>query len=109
MSWGRARSTKIAIPAIASAISSRVAIEPSRFAPACRQAPILHSIARPCAAQLTAGWRAVSILPAQPSLEDRMTLTRDRRAELLAGCQLFKGIDADGLAGLADVATPVDF
>jgi CRP-like cAMP-binding protein len=42
-------------------------------------------------------------------MEDRMTLTHDRRAELLAACQLFKGIDAAGLAGLADVATPVDF
>lgn len=38
-----------------------------------------------------------------------MTLTRDRRAELLAGCPLFKGIDADGLAKLAELATPVDF
>ena len=38
-----------------------------------------------------------------------MTLTHDRRAELLAACQLFKGIDADGLAELANVATPVDF
>ena len=38
-----------------------------------------------------------------------MTLTHDRRAELLAACQLFRGIDAKGLAGLADVATPVDF
>jgi CRP-like cAMP-binding protein len=42
-------------------------------------------------------------------MEDRMTLTHDRRAELLAACPLFKGIDATGLAGLADVATPVDF
>jgi CRP/FNR family transcriptional regulator, cyclic AMP receptor protein len=38
-----------------------------------------------------------------------MTLTHDRRAELLAGCPLFKGIDADGLAKLAELATPVDF
>lgn len=38
-----------------------------------------------------------------------MTLTHDRRAELLAGCPLFKGIDANGLALLADLATPVDF
>ena len=30
-----------------------------------------------------------------------MTLTQDRRAELLGGCPLFKGIDADGLAKLA--------
>jgi CRP/FNR family cyclic AMP-dependent transcriptional regulator len=38
-----------------------------------------------------------------------MTLTHDRRVELLAGCPLFKGIDADGLAKLAVLATPVDF
>jgi CRP-like cAMP-binding protein len=41
--------------------------------------------------------------------EDRMTLTHDRRTELLAGCPLFKGIDAHGLATLAELATPVDF
>jgi CRP-like cAMP-binding protein len=38
-----------------------------------------------------------------------MTLTQDRRAELLSACPLFKGIDADGLAHLAEVATAVDF
>ena len=38
-----------------------------------------------------------------------MTLTQDRRAELLAGCPLFRGIDADGLAKLAALATSVDF
>lgn len=38
-----------------------------------------------------------------------MTLTIDRRSELLAACPLFRGIDASGLAGLADVATAVDF
>jgi len=38
-----------------------------------------------------------------------MTLTQDRRAELLAGCPLFKGINAEGIAHLASVATPVDF
>ena len=38
-----------------------------------------------------------------------MTLTHDRRAELLAGCPLFKGIDTDGLAALAERATSVDF
>lgn len=38
-----------------------------------------------------------------------MTLTHDRRAELLAGCPLFKGIDAAGLATLAELATSVDF
>ena len=38
-----------------------------------------------------------------------MSLTQDRRAELLAGCPLFRGIDADGLAKLAERATQVDF
>jgi len=38
-----------------------------------------------------------------------MTLTLDRRSELLAGCPLFRGIDANGLAGLAEVATAVEF
>jgi CRP/FNR family cyclic AMP-dependent transcriptional regulator len=38
-----------------------------------------------------------------------MTLTHDRRTALLAGCPLFKGIDADGLAMLAELATSVDF
>ncbi len=38
-----------------------------------------------------------------------MTLTHDRRTALLAGCPLFKGIDAEGLAKLAELATPVDF
>ncbi|MEO8272872.1 MAG: cyclic nucleotide-binding domain-containing protein [Chloroflexota bacterium] len=38
-----------------------------------------------------------------------MTLTHERRAELLAGCPLFRGIDAAGLAGLAAMATSVDF
>ncbi len=38
-----------------------------------------------------------------------MTLTHDRRTELLAGCPLFKGIGPDGLAALAELATAVDF
>jgi CRP/FNR family transcriptional regulator, cyclic AMP receptor protein len=38
-----------------------------------------------------------------------MTLTHDRRAELLSACPLFRGIDADGIAHLAALATPVDF
>jgi CRP/FNR family transcriptional regulator, cyclic AMP receptor protein len=38
-----------------------------------------------------------------------MTMTLAHRSELLAGCPLFRGIDADGLAGLAEVATAVDF
>jgi CRP/FNR family transcriptional regulator, cyclic AMP receptor protein len=46
---------------------------------------------------------------AMSDTEDRMTLTHDRRAELLAGCPLFKGIDAAGLAALAARAEQVDF
>jgi CRP/FNR family transcriptional regulator, cyclic AMP receptor protein len=38
-----------------------------------------------------------------------MTLTHDRRAELLAGCLLFKGIEPDGLAALAELASAIDF
>ena len=38
-----------------------------------------------------------------------MTMTLDHRSELLAGCPLFRGIDADGLAGLAEVAAAIDF
>jgi CRP/FNR family transcriptional regulator, cyclic AMP receptor protein len=38
-----------------------------------------------------------------------MTLTHDRRAELLAGCPLFQGIGPDGVAQLAAMATSVDF
>jgi CRP/FNR family cyclic AMP-dependent transcriptional regulator len=38
-----------------------------------------------------------------------MTLTQDGRAELLGGCPLFRGIDAAGLAGLAELANSVDF
>ncbi len=38
-----------------------------------------------------------------------MTISLDRRSEILAGCPLFQGIDADGLAALASKATQVDF
>jgi len=38
-----------------------------------------------------------------------MALSPDRRVELLGGCPLFRGIDADGLAMLAERATQVDF
>lgn len=38
-----------------------------------------------------------------------MTLTHDRRAELLAACPLFRAIDAEGLAHLAAVANSVEF
>ncbi|HLX35493.1 MAG TPA: cyclic nucleotide-binding domain-containing protein [Candidatus Limnocylindrales bacterium] len=38
-----------------------------------------------------------------------MTLTADARADLLAGCPLFHGIGADGVAMLAERATQVEF
>lgn len=38
-----------------------------------------------------------------------MTLTHDRRAELLAGCQLFNGVAGDELAALAERATEVEY
>jgi len=38
-----------------------------------------------------------------------VTLTLDRRSELLAACPLFRGIDPSGLERLAQVATAVDF
>lgn len=38
-----------------------------------------------------------------------MTLSIDRRSQLLAGCTLFHGIDAEGLEALADKAAQVEF
>ena len=38
-----------------------------------------------------------------------MTLTRDRKSELLAGARLFDGVDADGMERIAAVAVEVDF
>jgi len=38
-----------------------------------------------------------------------LTLSHDRRAELLVACPLFRGIDQAGLAELANIATPVEF
>ncbi len=38
-----------------------------------------------------------------------MTLTRDRRTELLAGCNLFSGLGNDQLAAVAETATEVEF
>lgn len=38
-----------------------------------------------------------------------MTLTRDRRAELLAGCRLFSGLTPEQLGTIAETATEVDF
>jgi CRP/FNR family cyclic AMP-dependent transcriptional regulator len=59
--------------------------------------------------ELTAGRWQASILRADVRWRLPMTLTLDRRSELLAGCPLFRGIDARGLAGLAEVATAVEF
>src|SRR3954452_17353214 len=57
--------------------------------------------------ELTPVGREVSI--ELPPPEDRVTLSLDRRSQLLAGCPLFKGIDPDGLDLLANRATSVDF
>ena len=38
-----------------------------------------------------------------------MTLTRDRRAELLAACPLFTGVGPDELATVAATATEIEF
>jgi CRP/FNR family transcriptional regulator, cyclic AMP receptor protein len=38
-----------------------------------------------------------------------MTLTHDRRTELLGGCPLFQGVDAEHLAAVGDKATEVEF
>jgi CRP-like cAMP-binding protein len=38
-----------------------------------------------------------------------MTLTHDRRTELLAGCPLFQGVEADHLAAVGDKATEVEY
>lgn len=38
-----------------------------------------------------------------------MTLTRDRRTELIAACPLFTGLDAEQVQTVADQATEVDF
>ncbi len=38
-----------------------------------------------------------------------MTLTHDRRIELIGGCPLFRGLDADGLAAVTAAAIEVEF
>jgi CRP-like cAMP-binding protein len=42
-------------------------------------------------------------------MEEPMTLTQDRRAQLIGGCRLFAGLDAAGLAALAGAAVEVEF
>ena len=38
-----------------------------------------------------------------------MTLTRDRKADLLSAARLFDGVDAEGMARIAEVAVEVEF
>ena len=38
-----------------------------------------------------------------------MTLTRDRKADLLSAARLFDGVDAEGMDRIAEVAVEVDF
>jgi CRP/FNR family transcriptional regulator, cyclic AMP receptor protein len=38
-----------------------------------------------------------------------MTLTRDRRSELLGGCRLFAGLTGEQLATIAEIASEVQF
>jgi CRP/FNR family transcriptional regulator, cyclic AMP receptor protein len=71
-----------------------------------RTRPAAHA---PCPDQLTRAGPGLSIGLLIDRVEDRMTLTQDRRTELLAACPLFKGIDAEGLAALAERAASVDF
>ncbi|OGO56076.1 MAG: hypothetical protein A2Z32_02305 [Chloroflexi bacterium RBG_16_69_14] len=42
-------------------------------------------------------------------MEDQMTLTLDRKSELLSAARLFDGVDADGMDRIAAVAVEVDF
>ncbi len=42
-------------------------------------------------------------------MEDRVTLTQDRRGELLGACRLFSGVQPDDLAGVAGRAIEVEF
>ncbi|MFL5642965.1 MAG: cyclic nucleotide-binding domain-containing protein, partial [Chloroflexota bacterium] len=38
-----------------------------------------------------------------------MTLTRDRKADLLSAARLFDGVDAEGMDRIAEVAVEVEF
>ena len=38
-----------------------------------------------------------------------MTLTRDRKADLLSAARLFDGVDADGMDRIAEIAVEVEF
>ncbi|HEX5014535.1 MAG TPA: cyclic nucleotide-binding domain-containing protein [Candidatus Limnocylindrales bacterium] len=42
-------------------------------------------------------------------MDDALTLTQDRRSELLAACRLFSGVGPEDLAAVASRAVEVDF
>jgi CRP-like cAMP-binding protein len=56
---------------------------------------------------LTSGPPGRSIIPF--AMEDPLTLTQDRRTELLAGCRLFAGVGQPDLEAVAGRAVEVDF
>jgi CRP-like cAMP-binding protein len=53
--------------------------------------------------------RAGGIIVAQPRTDDAMSLTHERKADLLAGCRLFAGLDREQLAFVAERAVEVEF
>jgi CRP/FNR family transcriptional regulator, cyclic AMP receptor protein len=57
--------------------------------------------------RLTSGATGPSIVSFD--MEDPLTLTQDRRTELLAACRLFSGVASPDLAAVADRAVEVDF
>jgi CRP-like cAMP-binding protein len=48
-------------------------------------------------------------VPGRAAQHQGMTLTRDRRTELLAAAPLFAGVDEDGLARIAEQSVEVEF
>jgi CRP/FNR family transcriptional regulator, cyclic AMP receptor protein len=66
--------------------------------------PILRHSGR---SRLTSGAAGRSIRVFE--MEDRLTLTQDRRSELLAGCRLFAGVAPSDLSAVAGRAVEVDF
>ena len=66
-----------------------------------------RSILPPWGRRLTAGATSPSIVSFD--MEDPLTLTQDRRTELLAACRLFSGVDGPDLAAVAERAVEVDF
>jgi CRP/FNR family cyclic AMP-dependent transcriptional regulator len=59
------------------------------------------------AARLTSGAPGPSIVGVE--MEDSLTLTQDRRTELLAACRLFSGVGQADLDAVAERAVEVDF